>query len=214
MSVQLDVPVLAGSLVRLEPLTMEHAVDLAAAVEEDRETYGFTLVPRGSQTRGYAAALLARPGLTPFAQVRVRGGKAVGCTGFLDPRPWPDRPALRAVEIGSTWLAASAQGSGINAEAKLLLLGYAFETLGVARVDLNTDARNHRCRRALTRLGISFEGVLRNWSMSWAPGEEGTVRDSAMFAVVASEWPAVRRALMTRLASAGMAAGVSGPPAS
>ncbi|MEU1722521.1 GNAT family protein [Nonomuraea sp. NPDC005692] len=124
MSVQLDVPVLAGSLVRLEPLTMEHAVDLAA------------------------------------------------------------------------------QGTGINAEAKLLLLRYAFESIGVARVDLKTDARNHRCRRALERLGIGFEGVLRNWSMSWAPGEEGMLRDSAMFAVVASEWPAVRRTLTTRLASA------------
>jgi len=214
MGIQLDVPVLAGSLVRLEPLTMEHAVDLAAAVEEDRASYGFTLVPRGSEMRGYVAAQVARRGLTPFAQIRVRDGKAVGCTGFWDPRSWPDRPALRAVEIGFTWLAASAQGSGINAEAKLLLLGYAFETLGVARVDLKTDARNHRCRRALERLGIGFEGVLRNWSMSWAPGEEGMLRDSAMFAVVASEWPIVRQALMTRLASAGTVGGVSGSPVS
>jgi RimJ/RimL family protein N-acetyltransferase len=154
---------------------------------------------------GYVGAQLARRGLTPFAQIRVGDGKAVGCTGFLDPRAWPDRPGLRAVEIGFTWLAASAQGSGINAEAKLLLLGYAFETLGVARVDLKTDARNHRCRRALDRLGLSFEGVLRDWSMSWAPGEEGKLRDSAMFAVVASEWPTVRQALLTRLAAAATA---------
>ncbi|MEV4291892.1 GNAT family protein [Nonomuraea bangladeshensis] len=203
MSVQLDVPVLAGSSVRLEPLTMEHAADLAEAAEEDRASYGFTLVPRGPGMRGYVAAQLARDGLTPFAQIRVRDGKAVGCTAFWDPRPWPDRPdSLRAIEIGFTWLAASAQGTGINAEAKLLLLAYAFESIGVARVDLKTDARNHRCRRALEQLGIGFEGVLRNWSMSWAPGEEGLLRDSAMFAVVSSDWPAVRRTLMTRLASA------------
>jgi N-acetyltransferase len=204
MSIQLDVPVLAGSLVRLEPLTMEHAVDLAAAVEEDRASYEFTLVPSGNEMRAYVATQLARRGLTPFAQIRVRDGKAVGCTGFWDPRPWPDRPALRAIEIGFTWLAASAQGTGINAEAKFLLLLYALETLGVARVDLKTDARNHRCRRALEKLG--FEGVLRNWSMSWAPGEEGMLRDSAMFAVVSSEWPALRQTLTTRLASAGTVA--------
>ncbi|MBL7492935.1 GNAT family N-acetyltransferase [Frankia sp. AgB1.9] len=205
MSTQLDVPALPGSLVRLEPLTMEHTADLAAAAEEDRASYGFTLVPNGREMRGYVAAQLARRGLTPFTQIRVGDGKAVGCTGFWDPRSWPDRSALRAVEIGFTWLAASAQGSGINAEAKLLLLGYAFETLGVVRVDLKTDARNHRCRRALERLGISFEGVLRSWSMSWAPGEEGKLRDSAMFAVVASEWPTVRQALLTRLAAAATA---------
>ncbi|GAA1864574.1 GNAT family N-acetyltransferase [Actinomadura bangladeshensis] len=201
MSIWLDVPVLAGSLVRLEPLTTEHAGDLAEAVEEDRASYGFTLVPRGDQVLDYVAVQLSRRGLTPFAQVRVSDGQAVGCTAFWDPRPWPDRPGLRAVEVGFTWLAASAQGSGINAEAKLLLLEHAFETLGVSRVDLKTDARNHRCRRALERLGIGFEGVLRNWSMSWAPGEEGMLRDSAMFAVVVSEWPTVRQALLTRLAS-------------
>lgn len=210
MSVTLDVPVLAGSLVRLEPLTMEHAVDLAVAVEEDRASYGFTLVPRGSEVRGYVAAQVARRGLTPFAQVRVRDGKAVGCTGFWDPRMWPDRPAMRAVEIGFTWLAASAHGGGINAEAKFLLLEYAFETLGVTRVDLKTDARNHRCRRALERLGISFEGVLRDWSMSWAPGEEGMTRDSAMFAVIASDWPAVRQGLLNLLASVTAPGGMAG----
>lgn len=203
MSVRLDVGVLSGSLVRLEPLRMEHAADLAQAAEEDRTSYGFTLVPRGAETEGYVAAQLARTGLTPFAQVRVRDGKAVGCTAFWDPRTWPDRPdRLRAVEIGFTWLAASAQGAGINVDAKYLLFTHAFETLGVTRVDLKTDARNHRCRRALERLGTTFEGVLRNWSASWAPGETGKLRDSAMFSVIATEWPTVKQALHTRLATA------------
>jgi N-acetyltransferase len=202
MSVRLNIGVLSGSLVRLEPLTMEHAADLAQAAEEDRSSYGFTLVPRGREAQEYVAAQLARAGLTPFAQVRARDGKAVGCTAFWDLRPWPDRPdELRAVNIGFTWLAASAQGTGINAEAKYLLFSHAFETLGVTRVDLATDARNHRCRRALERLGISFEGVLRSWSASWAPGEAGKLRDSAMFSVIASEWPPLKQSLQARLAS-------------
>ncbi|MET9247644.1 GNAT family protein [Nonomuraea sp. NPDC003709] len=199
MSVRLDVPVLSGDLVRLEPLAMRHAPDLAEAAEEDRSSYDFTLVPRAREIPDYLAAQLVRDGLTPFAQVRLTDGKAVGCTGLWDPRRWPDRPDLRAIEIGFTWLAASAQGTGINAEAKLLLLSYAFDTLGVARVDLKTDARNHRCRQALEHLGIPFEGVLRAWSMSWAHGEEGKVRDSAMFAVVAEDWPTVKPALQARL---------------
>lgn len=192
-------PVLAGSLVRLEPLGPEHIGDLARGAEEDRGSYGFTLVPRGTGMAAYVAAQRARTGLTPFAQVRLGDGRAVGCTGLWDPRPWPDGRGLRAIEIGFTWLAASAQGGGINAEAKLLLLRYAFETLGVVRADLKTDARNARCRRALERLGIPFEGVLRNWSVSWAPGEEGALRDSAMFAVTDGDWPVVRESIQRRV---------------
>ena len=189
---RLDVPVLRGSLVRLEPLTIEHAPDLARAAEEDRSSYAFTVVPRADEAKAYVATQRGRPGVTPFAQVRQRDGMAVGCTSFCNPRTWPDRRDLCALEIGWTWLGASAQGAGINAEAKFLLFTYAFETLGVARVDLKTDARNARSRRALERLGARFEGVLRSGSASWAPGEEGLLRDSAMFSVIAAEWPAVK----------------------
>jgi N-acetyltransferase len=201
MSVRLDVPVLRGSLVRLEPLEERHAADLARAAEEDRSEYAYTLVPRAGEVEEYLAAQRERAGLTPFAQVRVADGRAVGCTGFWDPRTWPGRTELRAIEIGWTWLAASAQGTGINAEAKLLLFTYAFETLNVARVDLKTDARNARSRRAIERLGARFEGVLRNWSASWAPGEEGRLRDSAVFSVLADEWPEVKPALAARVAA-------------
>jgi N-acetyltransferase len=201
MGPRLDVPVLHGSLVRLEPLSTSHVPDLAQATEEDRSSYGFTLVPHAADVKTYVSAQLARDGLTPFAQIRVRDGKAVGCTAFWDPRTWPGRDDLRAIEVGWTWLAASAQGSGINAEAKLVLFAYAFETLGVVRVDLKTDARNARSCRAIERLGARFEGVLRNWSPSWAPGEEGLLRDSAMFSVIAAEWPAVKAAATARLAA-------------
>ena len=199
-----DVPALEGSLVRLEPLSAAHAEDLAVAVEEDRASYGFTLVPRADEVGDYLAAQFARTaqGLVPFAQVRRSDGRAVGCTAYWDPRYWPGRDDLRAIEIGFTWLAASAQATGINAEAKLLLMGYAFDSLRVARVDLKTDARNGRSRRAIESLGATFEGILRNWSMSWAPGEEGMLRDSAMYSVIASEWSAIQARLIKRLAGA------------
>ena len=132
-------------------------------------------------------------------QVRQVDGRAVGCTTYWDPRFWPGRSELSAIEIGWTWLAASAQQTGINAEAKLLLFAHAFETLGVVRVDLKTDARNEQSRRAIERLGAHFEGVLRHWSPSHAPGEDGLLRDSAMFSVTATEWPATRATLRRRL---------------
>ena len=144
--------------------------------------------------------------LAPFAQIRQGDGRAIGVTAYWDPRFWPGRagshPGLCAIDIGWTWLAASAQRTGINVEAKLLLAGYAFETLEVARVGFSTDARNERSRRALQDLGARFEGVLRQWSPSRAPGEDGLLRDSAIFSVVASEWPAAKDALCRRLARA------------
>ena len=104
-----------------------------------------------------------------------------------------------AVEIGGTWLAASAQRTGINIEAKLLLLTHAFDTWSVGRVDFKTDARNERSRGAIAALGATFEGILRNWQPSHAPGEEGRLRDSAMYSITAVEWPAVRSHLNERL---------------
>ncbi len=198
-----DVPVLHGSLVRLEPLSMSHGADLAISAEEDRGAYGFTHVPRAREVEEYLAAHFERAKggkLAPFAQLRQGDGRAVGCTAYWDPRFWPGRSELYAIEIGWTWLAASAQRTGINVEAKLLLLEYAFETLGVVRVDLKTDARNERSRRAIESLGAQFEGVLRHWSQSHAPGEEGLLRDSAMFSVVASEWSTTKATLCRRLA--------------
>jgi N-acetyltransferase len=198
-----DVPVLRGSLVRLEPLSMRHAGGLAVAAEEDRGAYAFTRVPRAPEVEEYLAAHFERANsgmMVPFAQIRQADGRAVGGTSYWQPRFWPGRTELCALEIDWTWLAASAQRTGINAEAKLLLLEYAFETLGVARVDLKTDARNERSRRAIERLGARFEGVLRQWSPSHAPGEDGLLRDSAMFSVIAAEWPGTKAALCRRLA--------------
>ena len=198
----LDVPALSGSLVRVEPLSAGHVPDLTEAAEESRAAYGFTWVPRAAEVGDYVREQRERSGLIPFAQIRLADGKAVGCTAYWDLRTWADSDRLRAIEVGFTWLGASAQGTGINAEAKLLLITHAFETLGVVRVDLKTDARNERSRRAIAALGARFEGVLRSWSPSWVPGEEGKLRDSALFSVIEAEWPTVKSALAARVARA------------
>lgn len=90
----------------------------------------------------------------------------------------------------------------MNTETKYLLFRHAFEEWRVSRVDLKTDARNERCRAAIAGTGARFEGVLRNWSKSWAPGEDGKLRDSAMFSVTAEEWPECRRLLEEKVARA------------
>jgi RimJ/RimL family protein N-acetyltransferase len=135
--------------------------------------------------------------IVPFAQVSVQSDRAVGVTRFmtLRRREEDDRPF--AAEIGGTWLGAQFQRTGINSEAKLLLLGYAFEVWNVARVDLKSDARNERSRAAILRLGATFEGVLRQWQPSLVVGEEGLYRDTAMFSVTQEEWPGVREHLKT-----------------
>lgn len=196
-------PVLEGGLVRLEPLEHRHAADLAMAAEENRGTYAFTWVPRADEVGDYIAAQHARAAagrLAPYAQISTATGRAVGATSYWEPRCWRSADRLDAVEVGFTWLAASAQGTGVNAEAKLLLFRHAFEEWGVARVDLKTDARNARSRAAIESVGARFEGVLRNWSRSWSAGEEGRLRDSALFSVTAEEWPRCRVRLEERVA--------------
>ncbi|WP_425244886.1 GNAT family N-acetyltransferase [Streptomyces sp. NEAU-NA10] len=203
MSFTLEGPVLDGALVRLEPLEHRHAAELAVAAEEQRGTYTYTWVPRADEVGDYVDAQLARAAtgwVAPYAQVSLATGRAVGATAYLDPRCWWGEDRLDAVEVGFTWLASSAQGTGVNAEAKFLLFRHAFEEWGVSRVDLKTDARNSRSRAAIESVGARFEGVLRNWSRSWAPGEDGRLRDSAIFSITADEWPERRVRLAERVA--------------
>ena len=203
MSFKLEGPVLEGALVRLEPLEHRHAADLAVAAEEDRGSFAFTWVPRAEEIGAYIDAQSERAAdgrLAPYAQVSVATGRAVGATSYWEPRCWLTDDRVDAVEVGFTWLGASAQGTGVNAEAKLLLFRHAFDEWGVSRVDLKTDARNARSRAAIQSVGARFEGVLRNWSRSWAPGEEGRLRDSAIFSITAEEWPESRERLEERVA--------------
>ncbi|MEV5961267.1 GNAT family protein [Kribbella sp. NPDC051952] len=195
-------PVLEGQLVRLEPLGHRHAGDLAVACEEDRRSYLFTRVPVAADVPAYVDGQLGKAAagkLAPYAVVDRESGRAVGVTAYCDPRTWPDGRGHSAVEIGFTWMAASAQGRGFNTDAKLQLFEFAFSTLGVNRVDLMTDARNLRCRAAIEKVGATFEGVLRSWSRSWMPGEDALLRDTAVYSVLNTEWPDRRAALTARL---------------
>jgi len=194
----LDVGVLENAVVRLEPLRPDHAPGLAAAASGPRDSYRWTTVPAPETVEATIAAELARPAFWPFVQIDVATERIVGHTSYLTPRHWPDGRLL-AIEIGSTWLHRDAQGTAVNSAAKLLLLAHAFEALGVERVDLKTDARNDRSRAGILALGAVFEGVLRNWQPSGAPGEEGLVRDTAMHAVTRADWPRVRLHLEQRL---------------
>jgi RimJ/RimL family protein N-acetyltransferase len=140
----------------------------------------------------------ARARVLPFVQISQATDEPVGCTRYLDPHWWRGRDLPDEIEIGGTWLAGSAQRTGINTEAKFLLLGHAFETLDVWRVAICTDARNERSRTAIARIGATFEGVLRNHRLV-ADSSTPAPRDTAVFSIIAEEWPAVRRALRDRL---------------
>jgi RimJ/RimL family protein N-acetyltransferase len=198
--------VLEGRVVRLEPLSPDHVEGLAAAATEDRSTYGWTSVPDGPAAMAEyvteALALHAAGEQVPFAIRRLATGALVGSSRFLDIGCWEEPTTPSVVEVGSTWLAASAQRTPVNTEAKLLLLTHAFETWRVHRVSLKTDARNERSRAAIERIGARFEGIRR----AHMPAVDGTIRDSAYFSITADEWPAVRAGLEARLASASPAA--------
>jgi len=199
---------LEGRHVRLEPLTRGHVEALLAAASGPRATYGLTTVPadRDSMARYVETALRDQEAgrSLPFATVSRASGRVVGSTRFLNIEfwPWPEgnphqrgRELPDAVEIGSTWLAADAQRTAVNTEAKLLMLAHAFETWRVHRVSLMTDARNERSRRAILRIGAKFDGVIR----AQRPASDGMIRDTAAFSILEREWPEVRRALTSRL---------------
>ena len=156
----------------------------------------YTSVPAPEQVAADVDRRLAeqRTGtVLPFTVRRQDTGAVVGMTTFLNPDPVTAR-----VEIGSTWLARSAQGTGVNAESKLLLLTHAFEALGCVAVEFRTHWLNHASRAAIARLGAKQDGVLRNHRRM----PDGTLRDTVVFSVIESEWPAVRSGLRHRVAVA------------
>ncbi len=135
--------------------------------------------------------------VVPFAQREVATDRLVGMTRFMTLRTRPGGLAPYAVEIGGTWLAPSVQRTGVNTEAKFLLLRFAFEQWGVSRIELKTDVRNERSKAAITRLGATFEGVLRHYQPSLVSGEEERYRDTAMFSVVDDDWPRVKAHILS-----------------
>lgn len=196
---------LPGRFVHLAPLTLAHLPDLLRVATDPRERYPLTTVPcteAGLHAYIEEALALQETGMAvPFATCRVTG-EILGSTRFANVERWvwpagaPGRDReIDAVEIGWTWLSPDAQRTAVNTEAKLLMLGHAFEVWGVRRVNLKTDARNHRSRTAIARLGCQLDGVLRQHG----PGWDGYPRDVALFSMLAAEWPAAKRRLEERL---------------
>jgi len=190
------IPHLSGDLVDLEPLTVEHAPELAEAIaEDDLYKVWFARLPSPDGMLADIKSKLARHAAqqcVPWAVRRRSDGRAVGVTTFLH-----IRPDHRRLEIGSTWLASSAHGTGINAEAKMLLLAHAFETLDCIAVEFRTHWHNRRSRAAIAALGAKQDGVLRNHDV-W---RDGTVRDVVVFSIIDREWPTVRLGLREKVRS-------------
>ena len=186
---------LEGYGIRLEPLTPAHEDGLAAAAADGRlwELW-YTSVPEPDQVGAYIAAALEgqRAGhMLPWAVREISTDTIVGTTRYHDIVAAIDR-----VEIGWTWYAANRQRTHVNTACKLMLLTHAFETLGCQVVGLRTDNFNFRSQRAIEALGAKRDGVLRHHQAR----RDGTVRDSVMYSILATEWPDVKRHLALRLA--------------
>ncbi len=187
--------VLQGDVVRLEPLTPDHAAGLAEATR-DGELWNLwvTAVPSPEAIPAWidTALALQRAGRAlPFVVRRLRDERIVGSTRYMNVEE-----QQRRLEIGTTWYARSVQRTGLNTECKKLLLRHAFESLGCMAVEFRTHWFNHASREAIARLGAKQDGVLRNHQRL----PDGSLRDTVVFSIIDSEWPAVRRHLDVRQA--------------
>ena len=186
---------LTGTRVVLEPLATRHEAALRAAAADARISTWFPLaLHEAGQFDAWfdiSREAFEERREVPFATIDRASGAVLGSTRFM-----ALRPEHRCVEIGGTWLAPAAWRTGANVEAKLLMLGHAFEQLGCIRVELKTDARNDRSRRAMEALPAQFEGIHRQHYVL----RDGTLRDSAWYSVIDREWPDVRANLERRLA--------------
>jgi RimJ/RimL family protein N-acetyltransferase len=178
---------LTGHHVRLEPLAPAHHDGLVAAAEDGALwKLWYTSVP---EPQAMAAEITRRLGLqesgsmAPFTVFAAPEGQIVGMTTYMN-----IDSANRRVEIGSTWYARAVQRSGLNTEAKLLLLTHAFEALDCIAVEFRTHFLNHQSRRAIERLGAKLDGILR----CHARAKDGSLRDTCVYSITAAEWPAIR----------------------
>lgn len=195
MSATIEPLGLTGDVVVLEPLANHHCEELAEAVRDgDLHTLWFANVPspKGvAEDIGRRLALWDEGAMLPFAIRRRIDGVALGMTSYLN-----IDHVLPRMEIGATWLRASAIGTGANVEAKLLVLGHAFDVWECPAVEFRTHSMNQQSRSAIERLGAKLDGVLR----SHARTRNGALRDTCVYSVTAAEWPAVRAGLESRLA--------------
>ena len=185
---------LEGNGIRLEPLGFEHQDGLAAAAADGKlwELW-FTFVPEPEQTNAYIADALAGQEaghMLPWAVRELTSGAIIGSTRYHDIVASIDR-----VEIGYTWYAKQWQRSHVNTSCKLLLLSHAFDTLGCKVVGLRTDTFNFASQRAIEALGAKKDGIIRHHRIR----RDGTVRDTVIYSILASEWHDVKRHLEFRL---------------
>ncbi len=187
--------ILAGGKVRLEPLALEHVPRLAE-VALDPAIWQWTIARTTDEAglRAWAETALANRAAGsefPFVTLEASTGRPIGSSRFMN-------IALehRRLEIGWTWVAPAWQRTGANREAKLLMLGHAFDTLGCRRVEFKTDSLNEPSRTALLGVGAQFEGIFRNHMVM----PDGRLRHSAYYSVIDEEWPAVRAGLERSLA--------------
>jgi RimJ/RimL family protein N-acetyltransferase len=184
---------LRGAHARLEPLSLEHVDGLTEAVK-DGELWKlwYTFIPRPEDMRNEIdrrLGLQAAGSMLPFT-VFDANGEIAGMTTYMN----IDTPNRR-VEIGSTWYAQRVQRSALNTQCKLLLLGHAFEQLDCIAVEFRTQFFNHQSRRGIERLGAKLDGILRSHQI--APN--GTLRDTAVYSIIASEWPTAKAHLNYQL---------------
>jgi RimJ/RimL family protein N-acetyltransferase len=190
---------LTGRHVILEPLAEEHHDGLVeAALDGELWKLWYTSVPAPGTMAAEIRRRLAlqeQGSMLPFTTRLIDAatggpGRIIGMTTYMN-----IDAATPRVEIGSTWNAASAQGTGTNPDSKLLLLRHAFETIGCPAVEFRTHWLNHQSREAIARLGAKQDGVLRSHSRT----SDGNLRDTVVFSILEHEWPAVRAGLEYRL---------------
>lgn len=189
----LELPVLQGCVLRLEPLHVNHAAGLACVATPEEFKYAY-LRPAEMTPQAFTTYIEQRQrhvaGWHTYTMVLQENDQPVGLSAYMDVRL-----ANRGLEIGGTWIAKPYQGTHVNPEAKYLMLQHAFETLHMLRVQLKCDARNTQSQRAIAKLGAVCEGVLRKHMVL----PDGYVRDSVMFSITDDEWPQVKRGLEARL---------------
>ena len=185
---------MSGRYVELVPLAQHHHDELVEAVR-DGELWRlwYTNIPDPDTMAAEIdrrLGLQAKGTMMPFAVVDQKTKQAVGMTTYMN----IDSKSPR-LEIGSTWYAARVQRTPLNTEAKLLLLGHAFDEIGCLAVEFRTHFLNHQSRRAIERLGAKLDGILRHHSRM----RDGSLRDTCVYSITAAEWSAVRSGLEWKL---------------
>ena len=185
---------LHSKTVQLEPLSLDHVSDLINAVKDGKlYNHWYTSIPQPKNMKMEIERRLKLQDMgtmLPFAVISLKTEKAVGMTTYMN----VDKENKR-VEIGSTWYAKSVQRTSLNTECKLMLLEHAFENLACICVEFRTHFMNHQSRRGIERLGAKLDGILRSNAIQ----KNGTIRDTAVYTIISSEWSSVKANLEYQL---------------